>query len=340
MKKLRIFVAVLVMALLASGLLFAGGQADSGAKGPIVLKGGHNGTPEHLFHIAWMKWADAVKEKTNGQVIIEIYPAEQLGTEQKTLDDANLGVTDMALVGAGAIAKFEPVFGMFENAYTFASHKHYENVAYNREFLGKLDAALQAKSNIVLMPGFVWLGNRSILSTKPINKPEDAKGLKLRVPPNPTYEVVAHACGFTAAPVAFGETYMALKQGVVNAVEGTPENMVKMRFCEVAKYYTLNEHMRQGAMIIMSKKAFYEKLSKQQQKILTDTFYDVFRNWHFVENAKVQEQFLTKLEKEEGVTVIRLPNTDAFRNRALEKLQKDYIPGWGKWWDEFNALAK
>jgi tripartite ATP-independent transporter DctP family solute receptor len=340
MKRLCTFVVVLTLSVLAAGVLFAGGQAESGAKAPIVLKGGHNGTPEHLFHIAWVKWAEAVKEKTNGQVLIEIYPNEQLGNEQKTLDDANLGITDMALVGAGAIAKFEPIFGMFENAYTFKSAKHYENVAYNREFLAKLDAALQAKSNIVLMPGFVWLGNRSVLSTKPINKPEDAKGLKLRVPPTPTYEVVAYACGFTAAPIAFGETYMALKQGVVDAVEGTPENMVKMRFCEAAKYYTLTEHMRQGAMIIMSKKAFYEKLNKQQQKIVTETFYDVFRNWHFAENAKVQEEFLTKLEKEEGVTVIRLSSTDAFRNRALEKLQKDYIPKWGKWWDEFMALAE
>ena len=339
MKRLWTVLVVLALSFVAAGGLFASGQSGSDSKAPIILKGGHNGTTEHLFHIAWVKWADAVKEKTNGQVIIQVYPGEQLGTEQKTLDDANLGITDMALVGAGAISKFDPMFGMFENAYTFKSHKHYENVAYNRAFLAKLDKDLQEKSNIVLMPGFVWLGNRNVLSTKRIDKPEDANGLKLRIPPTPTYEVAAYACGFTAAPIAFGETYMALKQGVVNAVEGTPENMVKMRFCEVAKYYTLTEHIRQGAMIIMSKKAFYEKLNKQQQKILTETFYDIFKNWHFVENGKVQEEYLSKLEKEEGVTIIRPANTDAFRKRALEKLEKDYIPKWGKWWDEFVALA-
>ena len=331
MKKLSILFLAFSLIFLSNSLY---------AKGPIVLKGGHNGTTKHLFHTAWEKWGEVVKEKTNGQVVMEIYPSEQLGTEQKMLDDANLGIIDAVLVGSGALAKFEPAFGIFENAYTFKNLKHYENSGYNRDFLAKLNAALEKNSNIVLMPGFIWLGDRSILCKKPIRNPEDAKGLKMRVPPNPTYEVVAYACGFTPAPIAFGEAYMALKQGVVDAIEGTPENMVKMRFCEVAKYYTLDEHMRQGAMIIMNKNTFYKKLNKEQQKIVTDTFYDVFYKWHFYENAKVQEEFLTKLEKEEGVTIIRLDSVDAFRKRALEKIEKDYASKWGEIWIEFMALAE
>jgi tripartite ATP-independent transporter DctP family solute receptor len=331
MKKLSILVMAFTIIFFSNSLH---------AKGPIVIKGGHNGTTKHLFHTAWEKWAEVVKEKTNGQVVMEIYPSEQLGTEQKMLDDANLGIIDAVLVGAGALAKFEPAFGIFENAYTFKNLKHYENSGYNRSFLAKLNSALEKNSNIVLMPGFIWLGNRSILCKKPIRTPEDSKGLKMRVPPNPTYQVVAHACGFTPAPIAFGEAYMALKQGVVDAIEGTPENMVKMRFCEVAKYYTLDEHMRQGAMIIMSKNTFYKKMNKEQQKIVTESFYDVFYNWHFHENAKVQKEFLTKLEKEEGVTIIRLDSVEAFRKRALEKIEKDYAPKWGEIWTEFLALAE
>jgi len=330
MKKLIILALTVSVVLLSSPL---------NAKGPIIIKGGHNGTTNHLFHIGWVKWAEVVKEKTNGQVVMEIYPSEQLGTEQKMLDDANLGIIDAVLVGAGALAKFYPAFGIFENAYTFKNIKHYENSGYNLEFLAKLNAALGKNSNLVLMPGFIWLGNRSILCKKPIYKPEDAKGLKLRVPGNPTYEVVAYATGFSPAPIAFGEAYMALKQGVVDAIEGTPENMVKMRFCEVAKYYTLDEHMRQGTMIVMNKNTFLKKLNKEQQKIVTDSFYDVFYNWHFKENAKVQEKFLTKLEKEEGVKIIRLDSTDAFRKRAFEKIEKDYAPKWGEIWPEFLKLA-
>jgi TRAP-type C4-dicarboxylate transport system substrate-binding protein len=171
-----------------------------------------------------------------------------------------------------------------------------------------------------------------------VQKPEDAKGMKLRVPDVPTYKVVAYAIGAIPSPLPFGETYMALKQGVVDAVEGTPENMINMKFFEAAKNYTLTNHIIQAAAVYINKPGFAKKLTQDQQKIVIDSAYEAWR-WCFEQIDAVQKDFLKKLG-EAGVNVITPPSIEPFRQRAVEQLREKYIPEWGKYWEEFSAFAK
>jgi TRAP-type transport system periplasmic protein len=316
-------------------LLAAIGTSPSHAA--VVLKGGHTGTPKNVMHLAMLRWSDLVKERTKGAVIIEVYPSEQLGNERTLIENTNLGTIDWCVSGSGGAARFVPAFGMFENAYTFQTSKHFENVAFNRAFMQQMSDLLEQKSNM-LLGGFLWLGNRSLLSKNPVKKPEDAKGMKLRVPDVPTYKVVAYAIGAIPSPLPFGETYMALKQGVVDAVEGTPENMINMKFFEAAKNYTLTNHIIQAAATYINKPGFAKKLTPDQQKIVLDSAYEAWR-WCFEQIDGVQKDFLKKLG-ETGVNVITPPSIEPFRQRAVEQLREKYIPEWGKYWEEFSALAK
>jgi TRAP-type transport system periplasmic protein len=312
------------------------GVCVSPSEAGIVLKGGHTGTPKNMMHLALLKWSDLVKERTKGAVVIEVYPSEQLGNERTLLENANLGTIDWSVVGAGGAVRFAPPFGMFENAYTFQSLKHFENVAFNRTYMQQMSTLLEQKSNM-LFGGLQWLGVRSVMANKAIRTPEDAKGLRLRVPDVPTFRVVAHAVGAVASPLPFGETYMALKQGVVDAVEGTPENMINMKFFEAAKQYSLTNHMIQAAAVYLNKTSF-NKMTKEQQQIVLDSGYEAWR-WFFNQNEAVQNDFMKKLE-EAGVTIVRPASTETFRLRAVEMLKEKYIPEWGKYWEEFSALAK
>ena len=303
----------------------------------MVLKGGHTGTPKNMMHLALLKWSNLVKDRTGGGIVIEVYPSEQLGNERTLIENTNLGTIDWCISGSGGAARFVPAYGMFENAYTFQTLKHFENVAFNRPFMQQMSRLLEQKTNMALL-GFQWLGNRSLLSKSPVQKPEDAKGMKLRVPDVPTYKVVAYAVGAIASPLPFGETYMALKQGVVDAVEGTPENMINMKFFEAAKNYTLTNHMIQASALYINKNLLHNKLNKDQQKVVLDSAYEAWR-WFFDQNDAVQKDFLKKLG-EVGVNVITPPSLEPFQTRALEELKAKYIPEWGKYWDEFAALAK
>ena len=342
MKKITLFWCFVVLFALSMGFLFAAGEMDSTGptpENPIVLKGGHTGTPENMMHKTLEYWAELVEERTDGAVLIEVYPSEQLGNERTLIENTNLGTIEWCLSGSGGVASFAPEFGMFENAFTFSSLKHFENVCFNREFMDELSGNLESKSSLTLL-GFQWLGNRSVIANRAVTSPSDAEGMKLRVPDVPSYKVVAYAVGAIANPLPFGEVYMALKQGVVDGAEGTPENMINMKFVEVADYYTLTNHMIQASAVYMNKNTFYNQLSKTQQSIVRDSAYEAWY-WFFNQNEKIQSDFLQQI-RDIGVNVIEPTNAQmkVFMDRAEEKLKNDYIPTWGDTWDKFRALAE
>jgi len=335
--KSQVMCTVLCLVLLVSISVSA---AVATPESPITLRGGHTGSPDTQIAISLVKWAQLVKERTNGAVLIEVYPAEQLGTERELMERVNLGAIDWALFGCGGVAPFASAFAMFENAFTFQSMKHFENVAFNREFRDELTKLLEQNSNMTFI-GMALNGVRSVISTRPFRTPEEAKGLRLRIPDILTFRIVAEAIGATPTPLAFGEVYMAMSQGVVDAVENVPENMVLMKFVEVADNFILTEHMLQAAGTFINKNVFYEKLSKQQQDCLISTLFEVNKEW-FDKLVSVQEGYLEQMKTEFGVNIIELTPQEKkqFQNRALEALEREYIPSWGTMWDKFLDLAQ
>lgn len=335
-------IMLLVLLLIGSAIMFAAGSVESlgpTPEKPLIMRGGHTGTPQNMMHITLTRWADLVKERTNGAVIIQVYPSEQLGDERTLIENTNLGTIEWCLSGSGGVARFAPAFGMFENAFTFASLKHFENVSFNRTFMDELAALLESKSSLTLL-GFQWLGNRSVIAHKVVRTPQDAAGMKLRVPDVPSYRVVARALGAIANPLPFGEVYMALEQGVIDAAEGTPENMINMKFTEVAKNYTLTNHMIQASAVYMNKDVFYKKLSAEQQKIVKDAAYEAWY-WFFQQNEGIQAKFLERM-KTEGINVVQLSNAEVkvFQDRAEQILQAEFVAEWGETWRKFRALAQ
>jgi len=328
---------VLCLVLLSSISVFA---AVATPESPLTLRGGNTGPPDWQYNAALLKWAQLVKERTNGAVLIEVYPAEQLGTERELMERVNLGAIDWAFIGASGAAGFAPVFAMFENAFTFQSMKHFENVAFNREFRDELTKLLEQNSNVTFL-GLSLNGVRSVLSKSPFRTPQEAKGLRMRIPDLATFRIVAEALGVIPTPLPFGEVYMGMSQGVVDAVENVPENMVIMKFVEVANNFILTEHMLQGTGTFINKNVFYEKLSNQQQDCLISTQFEVMKEY-FDNTAILQEKYLKQMKTEFGVNVIELTpqEKEQFRNRAIEALGKEYIPKWGTMWDKFLNLAQ
>lgn len=305
---------------------------------PVTLKGGHVLAPGSTADKTCHAWSELVKQRTNGAVIIDVFPSEQLGVEKTLTENVNLGTIDWSFIGPGSLARFTPEFGIFENAYVYQSHQHLKNMVSSREFTEYLSGVLEAKSNTVFL-GFQWSGPRNVLADKPILSPADGQGMRLRVPDVPSYRVAAYAVGATATPLPFGEVYMALKQGVVDACEGSNENIYKMKFHEVRKTITLTRHIQSMGSVVMNKKSF-AKLSPEQQEIVLASALETWETY-FAGYTDVDNEFKGKLEKE-GVTFVDLTDEQfsVFRNRAVEKLQEEFIPKWGQTWEKFNSLAK
>lgn len=338
MKKILLFGTLFLLVLMTPVFAAGSGEAQATPDKPVVFKGGVTGSPDWQYTLALNEWAQIVKEKTNGAILIEVFPAEQLGNERELIERTNLGVIDWCLVGAGGGGEFAPAFAMFENAFTFKSLEHFENVAFNREFRDELAQLLEESSNMTFL-GLSLNGVRNVLSIKPFKTPAQANGLRLRVPDVATFKIVARAIGASATPLPFGEVYMAIQQGVADAVEGSPENMVNMKFYEVAKNYVLTEHMIQGLGHFFNKSAF-NKISKAQQEILIDSAFDVMHKY-FVASAEVQDSYMARLKDEYKINIIELTDAEkeVFQNRAVEELNKEYIPSWGNLWEKFLDLA-
>jgi tripartite ATP-independent transporter DctP family solute receptor len=337
MKKMLFFVLIAVLAI---NFAFAGGSQEvaSSAK-PVILKGGLVSPADTTQTKTLLDWAEKVKERTNGAVIIEVYPAEQLGNERTLLENTNLGTIDWTLIGPSGAERFTPIFGMFENAYTFQSLDHIKNSVFNAEFVGYLSNILESNSNLKLL-GFQWFGSRHVIADKPILTPEAGRGLLMRTPEVPAYKVAAYAMGTTATPMAYGEVYMGLSQGVINAAECPLENINVMKWYEVKKHITLTSHVEGMTTVFMNKQSFEKKLTPELQKIVYDAAIEAW-NEEFDSYQASQDILMDEL-RAKGIT-FHEPSAEqkaVFVSRAQEMLAKDYIPKWGEAWEKFQSYVK
>ncbi|MFK5216189.1 TRAP transporter substrate-binding protein [Glaesserella parasuis] len=245
-------------ALLASTISFS-------ALAKTTLKLSHNNDKTHPVHISMQNMADEVKKLTNGEVIIRIYPNSQLGTQRESMELMQSGSLDMAKSNASELEAFEPSYGAFNVPYLFKDSEHYYRVLQSPEIGEKILESSKGKGFIGLT--YYDAGSRSFYAAKPIKTPEDLKGLKVRVQPSPSALEMVKLLGASPTPLAFGELYTALQQGVVDAAENNPTALTLMRHGEVSKFYSEDEHTIIPDVLLISEKS-WAKLTADQQKIV------------------------------------------------------------------------
>ncbi|MFC0309320.1 TRAP transporter substrate-binding protein [Gallibacterium trehalosifermentans] len=235
------------------------------AQAKIVLKLSHNNDKTHPVHISMQHMADEVKQLTNGEVIIRIYPNSQLGTQRESMELLQSGSLDMAKSNASEMESFEPTYGAFNVPYLFKNKEHYYKVLTDPEVGQKI---LQASKD----KGFIGLtyydgGARSFYANKPIKSPADLKGMKIRVQPSPSAVEMMKLMGASPTPLAYGELYTALQQKVVDGAENNETALTLARHGEVAKYFSEDQHTMIPDVLLISTKS-WNKLSPEQQAAL------------------------------------------------------------------------
>ncbi|MBD1564026.1 TRAP transporter substrate-binding protein [Vibrio sp. SA48] len=269
------------------------------AAAATTLKLSHNQDRSHPVHKSMTYMADMVKEYTNGEVKIRIYPNGQLGTQRESMELLQNGALDIAKSNASEMESFEPAYGAFNIPYIFHDRDHYYRVL-NDEVGEKILAASYDK-------GFVGLtyydgGSRSFYANKPINTPADLAGLKIRVQPSPTAVQMVELMGGSPTPLAYGELYTALQQGVVDGAENNPTALTNNRHGEVAKVYSLDEHTMIPDVLVISSKA-WDKLPEDQQVALKKAAKESML-YHKDLWSKMTEKALEEAQGSMGVKVV------------------------------------
>lgn len=238
-------------------------------EGKTVLRLGHGLSQSHPVHLAMVDLAKRVKEKSNGQMDVLIYPSGQFGSERTMIEQVQLNQLEMTKTSAATLESFVPEVGVLSLPYIFRNSNHYWNVL-NGQVGNELDKYSQKKNFHILC--FFDAGARSFYSKESmIKSPADLKrnNLKVRVMKSKKAMQMIKAMGGSPTPISWGELYSSLQQGVVDAAENNPPSFLNSRHYEVCKYYSLDKHARIPDIVIMSQ-AFWKSLSEQQKNWLTE----------------------------------------------------------------------
>lgn len=280
---------------------------------------GHAMSLDNAAHKGMVIFADKVKEKSNGDLTVKIFPNAQLGSERDQAEQVVTGAIDMAKINGSLAESFEPTFKVISIPFLFNSPEHM------RSFM-RSDAAeelLQSSKG----KGFIGLtfydsGSRSFYAKKPIKTPEDLAGLKIRVPESPTMMQMISLLGAKATPLPFTEVYTGLQQGVIDAAENNVSSLVEMRHSEVAKFYSMDQHTMSPDLIIISENT-WANLSEGERKIMkeaaAESLEEEIKIWDQTENANVEKA------KKMGVTFVEVDKAK-FQEKVkpmLDEAKKD-----------------
>jgi len=288
------------------------------AMAQTTLRIGHLTNTDHLWHQASEKFAEEVDERTNGEVQVEIFPNEILGSERETLEGIRTGtIADMTITGE-TLGNWAPKVGILGAMYLFRDSEHIKKVA-DGPIGDEIEQDILDESNIRVLTWFER-GPRYLTSNRPIRTPEDAEGLKMRVPNVPWFIKGWQEIGANPAPMAFSEVFTALQQGVMDAQENPLALIDSAKFYEVQDYVNLTGHIRQWIYFVIGEDQFQNLTEEQQEAVQTAA--DIAHDYHQELFFEQQDELRASLE-EKGMEFIEVDN-DAFRDKVSDLVYDEF----------------
>lgn len=237
-----------------------------GQAAPIVLKLGNIQSPTSSASIACERMAKLVAERSKGQLKIEFFPSSQLGNAITQLEGVMMGTQDMFQDAAEWMSQFEKDYNILAMAFAFRDYKHLQ-AFFNGPLNAEIRERLRKDRGLRVLAENWNRAPRDLLSKKPVYSPKDLQGIKMRVPEIEMYLRVWKTMGTQPTQVAWGETYLALMQGVVDAMEGPFDTLLPMKFYEAAPNISMTDHLISASSVSINDKRFMT-LPKDLQDIL------------------------------------------------------------------------
>lgn len=286
-----------------------------------VLYLAHTLPQTHPVHKGIVEFQKILNKKSNGELTIEIFPDAQLGSEREVLELLQIGSVAITKVSAATLSNFVPEYHVLGIPYLFRDKQHMFDVLE-----GPVGKSILEKGEKFWLRGLCYYdaGSRSFYtSNKAVRTPEDLKGLKIRVMNNQMAINMVNSLGGAATPMAYGELYTAIQQGVVDGAENNPPSFVSSNHYEISKYYTLDEHSSVPDVLLIGTKQ-WEKLSDQEKTWVQDAANESAQAQKQFWKASVDESM--KIAREAGVEII-IPEKSLFAEKSksvLEEFKKEH----------------
>jgi len=305
MKRVFMFVFAVLMALTFTWVGTAGA-----AEYKVDLKLASTQAMDHPYMLGAKKFADLMKERTNGRITVKLYPSNQLGKgEREMTEGIQQGAIDLLVTSTGPLGGFSPSINILDFPFLFRDFKHVDLVldgAIGQKLLDDF-----GKANIKAL-AFWENGFRHLTNSKgPVKKVEDGKGLKIRTMENKVHLAAWKAAGLNPTPMAWGEVFTALQQKVIDGQENPIAVYYSSKLWDAGqKFFSLTAHVYSPSPFLMSPKAF-NAMPKEDQQLVLKTALEVAKFQRKI-NRDAEEAKLQDMAKQ-GVTVTRDVDRESFK---------------------------
>jgi tripartite ATP-independent transporter DctP family solute receptor len=325
MKTFTTFLATTIVAV-ASAL--ASGPAAAQQK--MVFKASDVHPAGYPTVVAVENMGKKLEKATNGRLSVAMYPSMQLGGEKEAIEQAQVGAIQLARVSVGAIGPVIDDLNVLNLPFLFRNTAHMQMVidgAIGRELLDKVTT----NANVGLI-GLCWMdaGARNFYNTKhPISAIADLKGLKLRVIGNPMFVDMINALGGNGVAMGYDQVFSALQTGVIDGAENNPPSFVFDNHYQVAKFYTLTEHLVVPEILVFSRKS-WDALSKDDQELLRK----------LAAEAQAEERALWAAYEKQAMDKARAAGIQIVETIDKKPFQDAVKPVWDKYGPRFADTVK
>jgi tripartite ATP-independent transporter DctP family solute receptor len=207
-----------------------------------------------------------LEKATNGRISIQMYPLMQLGGEKEMIEQAQVGALQIARISVGAMGPVVDEVNVFNLPFVFRDEQHMRHVIdgpIGNELLERMSAGV---SRLIAL-GWMDAGTRNVYANKPVTKPADLKGMKVRMMGNPIFVETMNAMGGNGVAMGFNELYSAMQTGVVDGAENNEPTVLAQNHYQVAKIYSLTGHLIIPEIFVFSKVS-WEKQTKEDQALV------------------------------------------------------------------------
>ncbi len=314
----------------AMGAVSIGLPRGGRAQQKLVLKASDVHPAGYPTVVAVEHMGKKLEAATSGRLSVQMYAAMQLGGEKEAIEQAQIGALQLARVSVGALGPVVDDLNVFNLPFLFRDTAHMEKVIdgpIGDELLAKVTDNPQTH-----LVGLCWMdaGARSMYDTKqPIRNIDDLKGMKVRVMGNPMFVDMMNALGGNGVAMGYDQVFSALQTGVVDGAENNPPSFVFDNHYQVAKHFTLTEHLIVPEILVFSRRT-WDTLSKDDQALLKKLGRE----------AQLDERELWRQTEEQAFAKMKAAGIDVERIADKRPFQEAVKPVWDKYGAKYAELIK
>ena len=292
----------------------------------FLFKLGHVANTDHTWHKAFEYFSRNVSEMSDGKILIEVFPNEQLGKEIELIRSIKTGIADMTITG-GTLQNWTEIVAFSDMPFVFRDNIHMKKLADGPIGM-KMEKRILEETGIRILTYF-QRGPRHLTSNRPIRSPQDLRGLILRVPNVPTYTSAWTALGANPTPMALSEVFTSLQQGTIEAQENPLAMISSTNLYEVQDYVNLTAHVLSWGYVVIGEKQ-YQEMPEDLQLIFMDAVNDMqdYEHQLFLENEAKLREYLER----KGMEFVEVDNqrfriigSEAVYSSLSDEMKKLYL---------------